>query len=129
MSNKTILGTRIAELRSKKDLTQAELGEILGEAIGVTSLSQSAIGQYERGIRNPSLEIIEALSDIFNVSIDYLSGKTEEKLTVDKYLKLDTIELGQLLKSKNVTFQGKMLTERDKERLIDVSVALFWENK
>jgi len=128
MSNQNILGTRIAELRSKRDLTQAELGEILGESTGI-SLTQSAIGQYERGVRRPSLEIIEALSDIFNVSIDYLFGKTEEKLTVDKYLKLDTIELEQLLKSKNVTFQGKILTERDKERLVDVSIALFWENK
>lgn len=126
MSNQNILGNRIAELRSKRDLTQSELGKILGETIG-TTLTQSAIGQYERGVRRPSLEIVEALSDIFNVSIDYLFGKTEEKLTVDKYLKLDTIELEELLKTKNVTFQNKLLTERDKERLLDVSIALFWE--
>lgn len=126
MSNQNILGNRISELRSKRDLTQAELGEIIGESIGV-SLTQSAIGQYERGVRRPSLEIIEALSDTFNVSIDYLFGKTEEKLTVDKYLKLDTIELEELLKTRNVTFQNKLLTERDKQRLLDVSIALFWE--
>lgn len=127
MSNQNILGTRIAELRTKRDLTQVEFGEILGEAIGNTSLTASAVGQYERGVRRPSLEIIEAISDIFNVSIDYLFGKTEEKLTVDKYLKLDTLELEELLRTKNVTFQNKLLTEQDKQRLLDVSIALFWE--
>ncbi|MDO4503839.1 MAG: helix-turn-helix transcriptional regulator [Clostridia bacterium] len=128
MSNRTILGARIAELRYKKDLRQFELGELIGEAIGI-SLSPSAIGQYERGARNPPLEVVEAISDIFNVSIDYLFGKTDEKLTVDKYLKLDKIELERLLKTKNVTFQGKLLTEQDKERILDIAFALFWKDK
>lgn len=128
MSNRTILGARIAELRYKKDLRQFELGELIGEAIGI-SLSPSAIGQYERGARNPPLEVVEAISDIFNVSIDYLFGKTDEKLTVDKYLKLDKIELERLLKTKNVTFQDKLLTEQDKERILDIAFALFWKDK
>lgn len=128
MSNRTILGARIAELRYKKDLRQFELGELIGESIGI-SLSPSAIGQYERGARNPPLEVVEAISDIFNVSIDYLFGKTDEKLTVDKYLKLDKIELERLLKTKNVTFQDKLLTEQDKERILDIAFALFWKDK
>ena len=128
MSNRTILGARIAELRYKKDLRQFELGELIGESIGI-SLSPSAIGQYERGVRNPPLEVVEAISDIFNVSIDYLFGKTDEKLTVDKYLKLDKIELERLLKTKNVTFQDKLLTEQDKERILDIAFALFWKDK
>ena len=63
------------------------------------------------------------------MSIDYLFGKTDEKLTVDKYLKLDKIELERLLKTKNVTFQDKLLTEQDKERILDIAFALFWKDK
>ena len=36
------------------------------------------ISMYERGCRKPSYEVEEALSDVFNVSIDALRGKSEE---------------------------------------------------
>ena len=36
------------------------------------AISREAISHYENGNRNPSLEMLIALSDYFNVSIDYL---------------------------------------------------------
>ena len=57
MSNRTILGARIAEFRYKKYLIQFVLGELIGESIGI-SLSPSAIGQYDRGVCFLSLEVV-----------------------------------------------------------------------
>ena len=63
------VGERIAFLRTQKDMTQRQLAKKL-------SLSPSAIGMYEQGRRQPSGELIVALSRIFSVSADYLlTGK------------------------------------------------------
>lgn len=59
------VGQRIAFLRSRNSMTQRELARRL-------SLSPSAVGMYEQGRRQPSGELIVALSKVFSVSADYL---------------------------------------------------------
>lgn len=61
---------RIKELRLAAGKSQAELADIVG-------VNKQAISQYERGVRYPRPEIMEALTDYFNVSTEYLMGKTE----------------------------------------------------
>lgn len=58
---------RVKELRLAKSLSQEQLAEKIG-------LTKQAISQYERGERNPSMDVLEALCDFFNVSSDYLLG-------------------------------------------------------
>lgn len=60
-----MLGTRIASLRKKAGLSQAELASIL-------HVSPSTVGMYEQGRRAPNYSLLIALSKEFNVSIDYL---------------------------------------------------------
>ena len=60
-----MLGARIAALRLQAGLSQAELGRRL-------SVSPSAVGMYEQGRREPSMDRIVALSGIFGVTTDYL---------------------------------------------------------
>ena len=64
----SILGIRIKELRTKEKMTQKRLGEL----VNVTKVS---ICCYENGTRLPSLEILEDLSEVFKVSVDYLLGR------------------------------------------------------
>ncbi|MDR1329549.1 MAG: XRE family transcriptional regulator [Oscillospiraceae bacterium] len=64
------LGERIRDLRKEKNLTQAELGEILG-------VQQSAIRKYEYGEINIPLSKLEAMSNYFEVMIEYLLGKSD----------------------------------------------------
>lgn len=64
------IGETIKQLRASKQLTQEELGRI----IGVTT---SIIGMYETGARTPSLNVMELIADFFKVSVDYLLGRTE----------------------------------------------------
>ena len=66
-----MLGTRIASLRQTYGLSQAELARRL-------HISASAIGMYEQGRREPSVDTLIALSREFGVSLDYLlSGRPD----------------------------------------------------
>lgn len=56
-------------LRQKNNLNQMELAKIIG-------VSRSAISMYESGQREPDFETLETIADYFNVSMDYLHGKT-----------------------------------------------------
>ena len=60
-----MLGARIAALRRDAGWSQAELGKRL-------QVSASAVGMYEQGRREPSADTIVALSEIFEVTTDYL---------------------------------------------------------
>lgn len=64
-----MLGNRIASLRKGCGMSQAELAKRI-------HISASAIGMYEQGRREPSLDMLMALADEFGVTIDYLlSGR------------------------------------------------------
>lgn len=60
-----MLGSRIASLRHGYGLSQAELAQRL-------HISPSAVGMYEQGRREPSVDILIALSQEFGVTLDYL---------------------------------------------------------
>lgn len=59
-------------LRKDNGLTQKELAGAIG-------LSYSTISMYERGDREPDFKTLEAFSDYFGVSTDYLLGKNGDK--------------------------------------------------
>ncbi|MBQ2780543.1 MAG: helix-turn-helix transcriptional regulator [Clostridia bacterium] len=62
---------RIRDLREDKDLTQAKMGEIL-------SCSQRVYSNYERGdIDIPTITLIR-IADFYQVSVDYLLGRTDK---------------------------------------------------
>ena len=64
------LSVRLTELRKKKGLTQKNLADFLGIAL-------VSWQRFEYGTSKPKLENIIALSDYFDVSIDYLVGRTD----------------------------------------------------
>lgn len=65
-----MLGMRITLLRVGKSWSQAELARRIG-------VSASAIGMYEQGRREPSLDIVVQLARVFGVTTDYLlAGET-----------------------------------------------------
>ena len=60
---------RIKLLREELKMTQQELANRLGGA-------KSTVAMYEKEDRNPSLDVLIKLSEIFNCSIDYILGKS-----------------------------------------------------
>lgn len=76
-----MLGERIKSLRGEKHITQQQLADYL--AVG-----KSTIGMWENEKREPDIETLVKIAEYFCVSIDYLAGKTDQKLddkTWDKY--------------------------------------------
>ena len=66
-----MLGTRIASLRQNNGLSQAQLAQKL-------HISTSTVGMYEQGRREPSVDTLISLSQLFGVSLDYLlSGRPD----------------------------------------------------
>lgn len=66
---------RLKDLRIEKDKLQEDIGKIIG-------VSGRAIGNYETGKRELSPEKILKLAEYFEVSTDYLLGKTDIKNAV-----------------------------------------------
>jgi transcriptional regulator with XRE-family HTH domain len=67
-----ILGDRIRQLREKQRMSQAGLARALGA-------SNMAINLLENGTtRAPHIDRLIAIAALFNVSIDYLVGLTED---------------------------------------------------
>lgn len=63
---------RLKELRRQKNLSQSELGKIVG-------LHYTHIGRYERGLSKPSTGTLIRLAEALGVTTDYLiEGKTDE---------------------------------------------------
>ena len=60
-------GLRIRQLRESRNMSQEELGRRVGR-------SKPVISNYENNIKFPPLEVLISISNVFNVSLDYLVG-------------------------------------------------------
>lgn len=67
-----IMKTRIRDLRENRDLSQTEISKLL-------KISQVAYSYYECNKRNISIESLCKLADYYNVSLDYLLYRTDNK--------------------------------------------------
>ena len=65
-----IFAERLKELREDKGLSL----KALGTAIGVSDI---AISRWENLKRIPNIEVLALLADFFNISADYLLGRTD----------------------------------------------------
>ena len=63
---------RIRDLREDADLTQTEISKFL-------NISQRAYSHYENGTRDIPTSILISIADFYNVSIDYLLGRSNHK--------------------------------------------------
>lgn len=62
---------RLKELRIEKEKTQAEMANAL-------SISRQVYANYENEINQPSLETLGKIADFFEVSTDYLLGRSDD---------------------------------------------------
>ena len=62
------LGERIKLERTKKGVSQTVLAELC-------SVTQQAVGKWEKDIAEPSVENMKILAEFFGVSIDFLTGR------------------------------------------------------
>lgn len=67
----TLFPERLKELREKEKLSRQQLADILG-------VSRASLEYYEKGKRTPDIEVLYKLSEYFNVTADYLIGRTDK---------------------------------------------------
>ena len=70
-----ILAERMKDLRKEHHMTQQMLATRLG-------ISSSVISSYELQDRTPSVEMLCRIADLFDISIDYLLGRTDLSVSV-----------------------------------------------
>lgn len=72
---------RLRELRVERELLQSDIAKLINK-------SERTVGFYETGERDMNTETLAILANFFNVSIDYLLGKSDirnpEKADLDK---------------------------------------------
>jgi len=71
-NKRNLLGKRLMVLREEAGLTQEKLAEIF-------HTKKATISRYETGARDPKLDTLIDFADFFNVSTDYLLGRTENR--------------------------------------------------
>jgi transcriptional regulator with XRE-family HTH domain len=71
-----MFGKRLKQLREDNDLRQEDVGKIV-------NVEKSTVSQWESGKRTPDVETIMKLADYFNVSIDYILGKTDIRTPIE----------------------------------------------
>lgn len=64
------LSERLVQLQSTSNKQKKDIAESVG-------ISVMAYYRYETGQREPSAIILESLADYFDVSVDYLLGRTD----------------------------------------------------
>ncbi len=71
MDDKNIFSTRLKLLRETKEISTQKLADALGLK------SKGSITQFEKGMNLPSFSTLIALADYFDVSLDYLVGRSD----------------------------------------------------
>ena len=71
MFNQSLFSERLLTLRKEKKLSQSQLAEQL-------SVSFHQVSKMEKGQRAASIEVLCALADYFDVSLDYLVGRSDD---------------------------------------------------
>lgn len=110
-------GEKIAGLREKRGFTQGDLAAKLG-------ISRASLSHYEKNRREPDYATLTKLADYFQVSVDYLLGRSDDtaaalpEVAVQEFE--DNLELSDesLLQKYAFTVDGRKLTMQESKRFI-----------
>ena len=69
---------KIRQIRKEKGLSITELAEMIG-------ISYQSLQRYEAGKRDPSIQVLIALANFFDVSVDYLVGREPKSKVIKTY--------------------------------------------
>ena len=87
----------IKDIRTRKGLTQAEVAS----ALGVSSVVYS---RYETGSRQPSIDILIQLADIFGVTVDYLLGRQDIEDSIKDLLQGTEAQIAKVISDDPIIF-------------------------
>ncbi|MDI6678317.1 helix-turn-helix domain-containing protein [Bacillus wiedmannii] len=90
---------RLSELRKNKKWSLQDTADQLG-------IAKSTYAGYETGYRWPSLQSLSKIADLFDTSVDYILGRTDDARSKD------VIEIAELMKNpdKTISIDGESLS-------------------
>ena len=100
---------RLKSLRLEAGLTQKEIAEQLG-------ISQQGYAYWERGTKKPTQDRLTLLSNYFDVSVDYLLGKSDFKHGDDQF---EGVQILFRNKTKNMTDKQKEEFRKELEKFME----------
>ncbi len=92
---------RLRDLKEDNDKTQKEIAEVIGVSI-------NHYGKYERGETDLPFEKAIILAEYYNVSLDYLAGRTNIKNGLNAEISSDGFQ---------IAYKYELLSERSKGKL------------
>lgn len=81
MEGLKLFNRRLKDLREDSDKTQEDLAKYL-------NVSRTTIANYELGYREPPYSLLIKVAEYFNVSTDYLLGRTNKRVPYTKIEKI-----------------------------------------
>lgn len=119
------LGERIKVGRISRNMTQSRLAALVGVAA-------STVGMWEQGRREPDLDTIEALADIYNVPVSYFIDKDDIVITDGSMTKKDNARLEALHQNPRLGLlfdRQRNMSESDIEMMIGLAERIMKERE
>lgn len=107
------IGSRVRQLRKARNITQDELGVVLGDRTTGKPLSRGQISNLETGKRNLNIHQIKTLADYFNVSMETLGFES------------NVIENVDLLERAKLIFENDNVPLEEKQDLYENIMKLY----
>ena len=105
-----MLAERLVMLRTQRKKTQQDMSDLLG-------ITRPAYTAYESGSRKPDYDTLQKLADYFEVSVDFLLGRSNGEST--QSLKDTPPAITRIARA------GKKMTEEEAENLEKIAKALY----
>lgn len=119
------LGERTKVGRISRNMTQSRLAALVGVAA-------STVGMWEQGRREPDLDTIEALADIYNVPVSYFIDKDDIVITDGSMTKRDKARLEALHQNPRLGLlfdRQRNMSESDIEMMIGLAERIMKERE
>ena len=114
---------RLRGLREQRGLSQGEAAKRIG-------IARTTYSNYEAGNREPDIDTLIRMADFYDVSIDYLVGRTNDpKMTFSEAERFiyDKLELSdeEIMSQVDMYYDGMKLTEQEKKEFLAIVRGIF----
>lgn len=116
-----MIGKRLKKLRKEKKISQEGLASIL-------QLSRATYAQYEIDRRIPEYGTLEKLADYYDVSLDYLVGRSDYRnIMKDNQWLFSQLDLSdeEIIQKIPMVYEGMELTIEEKREFLAIVRGIF----
>ncbi len=121
--NMTVLGKRLKQARKNKGITQIDAANILG-------ISNGTLSGYERNYRDPDTETLNKMANLYEVSNDWLLGKSDNPERNNDIVLDDDIdpELQKFIEEVKVWYKDEPESKEEKLKMFKKMFEAFKED-